>query len=194
MLFTSATVLGLLAAAANALPAASTTPNATIPADAKFGLIALRSASPIHFSPVQASKSSIFLQFPDQGAQCQGDPENSATFWLQDGGLYLYGGKGNTPQQLYADLSGMGQGVLGYTTGAQPITKYAQRGPWSLDAAGDLTLDGRGLIACPNAIEGAWGVWVDAGIATPGGKEGCLPFSARAVVDDTPNGCYYSEQ
>jgi hypothetical protein len=78
-----------------------------IPSDAKFGLMALRSASPVHFAQFDAALSSVFLNLPAQNATCDSGEADSATFYLQDGGLYLYAASA-TPQQLYADRSGMG--------------------------------------------------------------------------------------
>ncbi|KAF3353832.1 hypothetical protein VdG1_04561 [Verticillium dahliae VDG1] len=116
----------------------------------------------------------------------------SATFYLNDdGGLYLYSTSA-TPQQLYADRSGMGQGNLGYTTGAQPPPRNGERTGWVLDEVGDLTLNGAGFIACPNSIDGAWSLWVSAGVNQPGGNEGCLSISARATEVKNPDSCVYT--
>lgn len=197
MQFKALTALTSLVAAVSGLPTFSATngtaTNNTLPADAKFQLMALRSASPVHFSTFQAAKSSIFLQLPSQNATCdQRNATESATFTLgQDGGLYLYAASA-TPQQLYADRSGMGQGKLGYTTGAQPAPRNGERTGWTIDAYGDLTLDGAGFLACPNSIEGAWSVWVSSGVANPAGNTDCLGISVRAVQAVVPNSCSYT--
>lgn len=164
----------------------------TIADGTPFGLMALRSGSEIHFAPVDAARSSLFLDLPAQNASCDNGAADSATFYLQDGGLYLYA-QSATPQQLYTDRSGMGQGVLQYTTGAEPIAKNGERTNFTLDATGDLTFNGAGFLACPNSIDGAWALWVDVGDATPANQEGCLGFSARAVEVTNPNGCLYTE-
>ncbi|KAK6956049.1 hypothetical protein Daesc_001319 [Daldinia eschscholtzii] len=176
--------------ASTALPQA--TPGAKLAPDAKFSLMALRSASEVHFAGFDAAKSSLFLNLPNQNASCDAGPADSATFYLQDGGLYLYAASA-TPQQLYVDRSGMGQGKLGYTTGAQPTPKNAERTSFTLDESNDLTFNGAGFIACPNSIDGAWSVWVSAGIDKPAGNEGCLGISVRAVEVSEPNGCLYTE-
>ncbi|KAM0323745.1 hypothetical protein ACHAQA_008682 [Verticillium albo-atrum] len=180
------------AASAAALPAST----GAIPAGAKFNLLALRSASPVHFAEVSAAKSSLFLKLPSQNATCDdscGKSSGSATFYLNDdGGLYLYRASA-TPQQVFVDRSGMGQGVVGYTTGAQPPPRNGERTGWVLDEAGDLTLDGSSFIACPNSIDGAWSLWVSAGVDQPGGNEGCLGISARAVEVKNPDSCLYTE-
>ncbi|KAF9877087.1 cell wall protein PhiA [Colletotrichum karsti] len=199
MQFKSITALTSLVAAVSGLPTFSATNGTTngtapgLPADAKFQLMALRSASEVHFSTFQAAKSSIFLQLPSQEATCdQRNGTDAATFYLsQDGGLYLYAASA-TPQQLYADRSGMGQGKLGYTTGAQPAPRNGERTGWTVDSYGDLTLDGAGFLACPNSIEGAWSVWVSSGVSNPAGNTDCLGISVRAVAVSAPNSCSYT--
>ncbi|KAK7414268.1 hypothetical protein QQX98_006865 [Neonectria punicea] len=195
MQFKNSVVTQLLAVGlATALPQASptTTPEAGA-TPAAFNLLALRSASEIHFSSFQANGGNIFLQLPDQGASCDSASDNSATFTIgDDGGLYLYSNS-NPPQQLYADRSGMGQGKLGYITGAQSPPRNGELTGWTIDEAGNLTLDGASFIACPNSIEGAWAVWVSAGVAQPAGNEGCLGLSARVVENTEPNACLYTQ-
>ncbi|KAL0943603.1 cell wall protein PhiA [Colletotrichum truncatum] len=199
MQFKAITALTTLVAAVSGLPAFGATNGTTngtapgLPAGAKFHLMALRSASPIHFSQLQAAKSSIFLQLPSQGASCdQQNATEAATFTIgDDGGLYLYAASA-TPQQLYADRSGMGQGNLGYTTGAQPGPRNGERTGWTIDAYGDLTLRGSSFLACPNSIDNAWSVWVSAGVSQPAGLTDCLGFSARAVPVANPNSCSYT--
>ncbi|OTA58958.1 cell wall protein PhiA [Hypoxylon sp. EC38] len=175
---------------ASALPQA--TPPAPLSPDAKFSLMALRSASEVHFASFEAAKSSIFLNLPSQNASCDAGPADYATFYLQDGSLYLYAASA-TPQQLYVDPSGMGQGKLGYTTGAQPPPQKSLRTKFELDEYNDLTFNGAGFLACPNSIDGAWSVWVSAGVDQPAGNEGCLGISVRAVEVLEPNGCLYTE-
>jgi hypothetical protein len=75
-----------------------------------FNLVSLRSGSPIHQRSFSASKSALLVNLPKgkQGAICDGNPEGVATFFLKDGGLYLYhAGKGKK-QQIFVDRSGMG--------------------------------------------------------------------------------------
>lgn len=156
-----------------------------------FEAIALRSASPIHFAGVQASQNGIFLNLAKQKATCDRKSDNLATFSLVDGQLSLYR-KSATPQTLFVDRSGMGQGVLGYTTGAQSTPRNGERKGWKVDKYGDLSFNGSGFIACPNE-KGSWSVWVSAGVDQPGGNKGCLPFVVRTVKTDKPNSCLYTE-
>jgi hypothetical protein len=180
-------------------PTSSTAPSSTAiaPGD-KFGIMALRSASPIHFAQVDAALGSIFLNLPSQNATCDDGTKPTtaeyATFTLSDGGgLYLYAASA-TPQQLYVDRSGMGQGKLGYTTGAQPGPRNSERTGFTLDQYDDLSFNGAGFLACPNSIDGAWSVWVDTNVSNPGGNSGCLGFNARAVkIAGTPNSCLYTQ-
>ncbi|KAF3024773.1 hypothetical protein G7054_g6439 [Neopestalotiopsis clavispora] len=164
----------------------------TIADGTPFGLMALRSASEVHFAQFDAALSSIFLNLPAQNASCDNGAADSATFYLNEGGLYLYA-ESATPQQAFVDRSGMGQGKFGYTTGAQPTVRNGERTNFTLDATGDLTFNGAGFLACPNSIDGAWSVWVDAGVSEPAGNSGCLGISVRAVEVTEPNGCSYTQ-
>jgi len=81
---------------------------ATIEDGATFNLMALRSASDVHFAKFSAALSSIFLNLPEDNASCDAETDGSATFYIQDGEMYLYAASA-TPQQLYVDRSGMGK-------------------------------------------------------------------------------------
>lgn len=72
-----------------------------------FELMALRSASPIHFAPFSAAHSTLFLNLPHQNASCEGENPNRATFYIKHGGLFLYSKDGET-QEIFVDRSGMG--------------------------------------------------------------------------------------
>jgi len=87
----------------------------------------------------------------------------------------------------------IGQGKLGYTTGSQPGPRNGERVNFQLDDANDLDFDGAGFIACPNSIDGAWSVWVSAGVSNPGWNEDCLGISVRAIETDAPNSCVYTQ-
>ncbi|KAI1100032.1 cell wall protein PhiA [Jackrogersella minutella] len=185
----------IAAAAASLFLGASTAlPQAGQPLapDAKFTLTALRSASEVHDAPFEAAKSSIFAKLPNQNATCQGGSADAAIFYLQDGALFL-NSPSSTPQQLFADRSGMGQGKFGYTTaGSESAPTNSERTGFQLDESNDLTLNGAGFIACPNSIDGAWSVWVSAGVEQPAGNTGCVGISARAVQADAPITCTYT--
>ncbi|KAF7556912.1 hypothetical protein G7046_g6173 [Stylonectria norvegica] len=159
----------------------------------EFRLMALHSDSNMHFPKFNAALNSIFFLLPKQNASCDvGKTDGTATFYLKDGGLFLYSTSA-TPQQVYADRSGMGQGKLGYITGAQPPPRNGELTGWALDKENNLNLKGAEFIACPNSIDGAWSVWVSAGVDQPGGNKGCLKLPARAVEVKKPVGCSYTQ-
>lgn len=185
-----------LAAAAAAMPTANEVRQTANPNLTHFEIVPLRSASDIHFGRISAAKSSLFVNLPDQNASCLAgvDGNQPAAFQLssEDKTLWLYA-SGNPRQQLYVDRSGMGQGKIGFTTGAQPAPRNAEREGWAINEAGNLQFDGTDLTACPNSIDGAWSIWL-AGTNNPGGNEGCLGFSARVNKVEKPNDCWYKEQ
>lgn len=101
------TLISLFAAAASAAPASGSCSTPT----RKFGIMALRSASPIHFAKVGASQNKLALHLPEDklDAQCaDGNARTDAIFYIQDSELYLYGTKDNV-QQFLVDRSGMGK-------------------------------------------------------------------------------------
>ncbi|KAH7024958.1 uncharacterized protein B0I36DRAFT_332294 [Microdochium trichocladiopsis] len=195
--FTAATLL--TAASAGCVRPSSTSSAAPsgptgIPANGKFGIMALRSASPIHFASTSAEGSHLYLNAPETGAVCTGDNGGSAVFYLKDGGLYLYTTDGAPAQQMWVDRSGMGQGITGYSTGGQGVPRNGETTGFAIDSNNSLSFNGVGFLACPGAPNGGWSIWVDAGISQPGGHEGCLGFSARAVEESSPFPCEYSQQ
>jgi hypothetical protein len=104
------TIIPLLMAATSALP----TPQeqqATSTGVEAFNLMALRSASPIHFGSFSATRRGIYINLPPgkQDATCEGEDSNTATFYMKDGGLFLYHGYTTKPQQIFVDRSGMGK-------------------------------------------------------------------------------------
>jgi hypothetical protein len=93
-------------ALAAALPVVLATPCPTGPT--AFQLVATNTDSTATGMAVQASISNLWLGLSSQNATCL-EPleEEAATFYLRDGGLYLYSTKA-APQIIYADRSGMG--------------------------------------------------------------------------------------
>ncbi|KAJ5769653.1 hypothetical protein N7520_004212 [Penicillium odoratum] len=170
-----------LAATATALPSTQS---------GTFGVVAIHSGSLVQYSAFNAAKSSIFAGLPSQNASCANAGEKDATFYLNDGALYLYD-QSATPQEIYVDRSGMGQGKIGYTTGAQPAPKNSERRGWATKN-GHLQFAGNDLIACPNSIDGAWSIWVSAGVANPAGNSDCVGIAAR-VESTSSKGCVYTQ-
>ncbi|KAF9888841.1 hypothetical protein FE257_008210 [Aspergillus nanangensis] len=184
------------AVTATALPAGSDSackaPGGGETAAETFGVVSIHSGSAVQYAPFNAALSSIFAGLSSQNASCARPDEQTATFYIKDGSLYLYD-KSATPQQLYVDRSGMGQGKIGYTTGAQPPPRNAEREGWAIDANNHLQFGGSDLIACPNSIDRAWSIWANAGVENPGFNEGCVGIAARVEKTNDPNGCVYTQ-
>jgi hypothetical protein len=101
MRFTGALVASA-AALASALPQ-------TIPiADGdRFGVITIRSGSPIHNAALQAARTGITVGATSQNATCD-SASNAATFYIIDGELFLH--STDAPyQSIFVDRSGMGK-------------------------------------------------------------------------------------
>jgi hypothetical protein len=126
-------------------------------------------------------------------ASCDyGIKNDFATFLLADDTTLNLYKTDNPPQQLYADRSGMGQGKLGYTTGAQPPPRNSERTGWAVSDAGVLTFNEKNFIACPGALGGGFSIWVSAGVDQPGGNSGCFPVQAHVEEVEEPVSCWYS--
>lgn len=101
-------ILSLFAAAASAAPAGKTCPAPV----RKFGIMALRSASPIHFATVSATQNKLALHLPEDklDAECaDGKARTDAILYIKDEELFLYGPKDSVPQRFFVDRSGMGK-------------------------------------------------------------------------------------
>ncbi|RFN51334.1 hypothetical protein FIE12Z_4388 [Fusarium flagelliforme] len=173
----------------------SAAPKPTTSKITNFNALALRSASPVHFNYIQASKESFALKLKDQGSSCYDQKKhNEVTFTLDGDELWLYS-IGNPRQQVYVDFSGMGQGKFGYTTGAQPMPRNGQRNGWEISKDGILTNGGSNFVACPNSKnleKASWSVWVYNSIDNPGGNKNCVPFTVKAAPVEKPVACMYS--
>lgn len=100
--------IALFAGVAAALPAACPAPQPETPEEpSKFGLIAIRSGSPVQNTGITASKGSILIGGNQSDAGCDVQGTNYATFYIADGAAYLYAASA-TRQQLWVDRSGMG--------------------------------------------------------------------------------------
>jgi hypothetical protein len=205
MKFTTAAAAASMAAISSALPQASS-PFPRPEAGDVFRLMSLRSGTPIQYGAVQASEGSLLINSPDQNNKTciiNGNRDNTtsginyASFSLdqETGSVYIY--TFNPPLQLYVDRSGMGQGIVRYTTGVQPIGPNQERGPFKINDDGDLVLVSGGTSpdvgfqACPGALGGGWMVWLT-GVEKPAGSEGCTPFTMKALKEDEPKKCLYS--
>ncbi|PNP60841.1 hypothetical protein FNYG_14461 [Fusarium nygamai] len=172
----AASLLGL-AAAAPAEECTKTAPPKTgnSPVPKTFGLVALRSASPIHFTHFSATQSGFLLGLPKdkQNATCSGKSDGSAVFRLSEG-----------------------QGVLQYATETEnPLPDSFETKGWKIDKSGNLNFDNAsGFTACPNGPDGSWTVWVATGNSRPGNSDKeCLGFNARVAEIEHATSCFYSE-
>ncbi|KAF2685626.1 cell wall protein PhiA [Lentithecium fluviatile CBS 122367] len=187
MQFTTAFLASAAALTASALPQSIVTP---IPADAKFGVITIRSGSPIHNQALQAARNSLLVGAKSQNASCDADT-NFATFYINDEELFLYAASA-TPQTIFVDRSGMGMGKIGYVTGAEPLGRNWETRGWAIGANNELQFDGTGIQACPGAIDGSWSIWLQ-GLEKPGWNENCTTVAGTAIKTDNPIGCLYTQ-
>lgn len=167
--------------------------NGTVPDGTPFNMLSIRSGSDLQYASFAAVQGGLALNVKEQGATCSnGADQEYATFFLQDGELSLYT-PGNVTQKLYTDRSGMGQGVLQYSTqpgGYLPGRNSETKG-WVVDQYGDITFDGASLLACPSSVAGAYSVWVSAGVANPAGQN-CTGIAVRTSVATEPVACTYT--
>lgn len=137
-----------------------------------------------------ASAGRIFIGGIQTPSCDRGERQDFATFVLySDKTVFLYKND-NPPQQLWVDGSGMGGGISGYTTGAQPTPKSASRGDFAVDGEGVLTFNGVGAKACPTADEGKWTVWFTTN-EKPGFQDGCVDVTLKAYDAPARVGCTY---
>jgi hypothetical protein len=208
MKYTTASIAAVTMALTSALPQNSTSTGCNFPIgeDAApkvgdtFKLVAVpKVANEIECKPIQAINNNLIINAPEQGATCDSDAQvDFATFYLNGlGGLFLNTNNNtNLIQQIAFDRSGMGQGVIQYTTNAQELSKNQERGPFQFGVNNDLLIhDPNGkdteFQACPGAADGGWEVWV-AGVEKPAGIEGCVKMNARAVKVEDAATCSYS--
>lgn len=184
------------AACAAAAPAHHVRSNGTSPIgdNEPFSLVSIRSGSTLQYASFSAAQNGLLLSLPSQNATCDSSATpNYATFYLSQGALYL-STPSNVTQELYTDRSGMGQGVLQYSTtpGGYLPGKNSETTGWVVDEVGDLTFDGSSFIACPDSIDGSWSVWLSTGVANPAGNTNCTGVGARTVKSASPEVCTYS--
>ncbi|KAE8137843.1 hypothetical protein BDV38DRAFT_246276 [Aspergillus pseudotamarii] len=173
MQFKNLALAASIAATAAAAPAAD--------APKYFGVIAIKSGSAVQNSAFSAAQGSLIAGLQNKGSSC---PETS--FYINDGVLNIYDNTAR-PQEVYVDRSGMGQGKIGYTVGAQPTPKNAERKGWSIQD-GHLLFDGSSPIACPGAD--GYSIWASSGVANPGGNKDCVGIAAHVVETKEPQPCW----
>ena len=192
-------------------PTPTSTPTSTptptpAPALPPFTLMALRSASPIHFSPIAASglqlwigkNTSTYCPTSASGAiPCASLDANVTAFFPPGDGLYAEVPGG---QQVYAAADG----ALGYTqahSAATPpgasVAGGTQTPPTAGQSFGYWTWTGgnaTGLVACPSGGSGEAGTGPWQVFAAVAGRDfgRCLGFEAAAVPYDGPFAWQYA--
>ncbi|KAL1388944.1 hypothetical protein HDK64DRAFT_113946 [Phyllosticta capitalensis] len=202
MQFKNIVAAAALAASASALPAAqdnTVKPNEAVevPSDLKtFGLIAIRSGSPLQNQGLTASKGSLWIGHK-QDANCFEKTSDFATFLLNTTSqeMFLYNTTEISKQQFYCDRSGMGQGVLQYSNGESSTTgaRLETKG-FAINENSVLQFDGDDFVACPYGdSETEYTVWIDVGLTNPGyNPRNCTGFIAKEIETTDPVGCYYT--
>jgi hypothetical protein len=190
MKFTAAAAIAATAAVASAGPIEP----AKINDGDVFSILNIRSGSDFQNTQLQAANNSLLINAPAQNAFCGPENPNYAQFQLSNGTLYLY--TANPPQQFFVDRSGMGQGVIQYTTGAQQPVKNGERQGFTVNEKGSLVFRDQtgqdiGFQACPGALGGGYSVWLDS-VTNPAGATDCLGFNAFALKEEKPVKCSYT--
>jgi len=190
----------ILSAAAALVASAAAAPrlqyrqqNVTIADGTPFALLSIRSGSDLQYGSFSAANGGLLINAPEQGATCEKGDQGYATFYLNQGELNLYT-PANITQKLYTDRSGMGQGVLQYSTspGGYGPGRNSETKGWAVDRYGDLTFDGASLLACRDGASGPYSVWVSAGVTNPAGYANCTGIAVRTSVIADPNACIYT--
>lgn len=197
------TVATCAMAAPAALPETQPAPNPDI---VIFGVVSQQPGGNLQANGWGAMNNGIFTgDSPQEGAVCaDGLFHQFATFVLnkaEGGTLSLYT-DGKPWQELYVDRSGLGQGMMQYTTGAQPAPRTAEREGWAIDEKGLLSFGGSNkFLACPGSSPNFFRVLPDVGKPNPAGYTGCTEITAltqiynpdpKAVKPNYPVQCSYT--
>ncbi|KAJ6261032.1 hypothetical protein Dda_3697 [Drechslerella dactyloides] len=189
MQFTIATLLAAISAV-SAAPAAL--PSDAPASELKFGIMAIRSASPIHYGQVNASGQKFFIGV-EPSAYCPvppvpagACPSGKYTSMVGDSSLSLNvmvpGG-----QRIYIDADGSLSYTQAHSAFMPPgaVTDGFTIGPVQENTLRHISHSKGGFYACPAKKDQApWKIFVgqptDAA-APSGSASDCLPFSATAV-------------
>jgi hypothetical protein len=191
-------------AVASLLAAAAAAPTAIQPVARQaesspyFGVIAQRSASPIHFQPMNARGGRFYLGGKGPSSYCPEEvvgPENCPA-----GNVTTFAG-GNQTLSLGVVVPGGQQvyvapdGALSYTQAhsayippGSTVTGFSRTKAPNSDAFGYLNWE-KGFIACPGAAEDGWQVYGN--IANGTFSNDCLGFSAIASPGNAPGAWQY---
>jgi hypothetical protein len=187
-------------AAPSSAPAASPSASSSAIKDGEVFRIFSEGEGDLKDASIQAFQRNLRVGAA-QGATCTSSDGSSysvnyASLQLNDGVLSLYTGENNPKQSFYVDNSGMGQGVMQYTSG--PANgRYFQTKGFAINADGNLIWkpDNKeyGFQACPLS-DGSYSIWLDS-VPNPAGQSGCQNITARAQKEPENNliSCKYTE-
>ncbi|RMZ69337.1 cell wall [Pyrenophora seminiperda CCB06] len=197
-----ASTLALASAAACPKPdaAAQSAPYPSTPDAVNiFRLNALITTGPYQQNAtIQAYKGGLGINVK-QNASCADANSNYISLFVDktNGNLGVY--SDYPPITAYVDRSGMGQGLLRFSTGvAPPLPKNAERGPWKITKDLDLvfapTNGENGLQACTSDGGKTFSVWLR-GVNPAGGYKECYPFVGQVlpVPENLLNKCAYND-
>ena len=160
-----------------------------------FGLTSARSASPIHYQPINAAGLRLWIgansaHYCPSSVQKQGGCPNThfTNFAGGHGGLSM-GAVVPGGQQVYIDPV---CGAVSYTQAhSAAMPEGAIVGGWSIeeeDGFGILSWE-KGLLACNTTVGGPWGIYgVIDGVTPPGD---CLGFNALTSNETKPAAWQY---
>ncbi|KAI9680490.1 MAG: hypothetical protein M1817_003930 [Caeruleum heppii] len=158
---------------------------ATIPAAGPFSLLAVRSASPLHYRPIAAAGRAFYIGRPTSAycpsppVSAEACPVGNETILIQNGDSLAMSVSVPGGQRAYIGPSG----ALSYTgphSGSIPAgslqTGFGTRYGTPLPA---LEFRAQGFLACPVVgAEGVYQVFANVPVAE---RQGCLPFVALEV-------------
>ena len=200
----------IAASALAALAAASPLPQAGTTEPLRFGGMALRSASPIHFGQINANSGAFYIgkntttycpeDSPATCETCKTVNTNQTIFsYLNGQGRLALDTIVPGGQQVYVtqgdDATGQLAGQLKFT----PAHSVATSGPalydgFSIVYDGRFQFEGQDWLACPiDNFNSGYGIWSQARVAGSNAGEECLGFIWRVVQvgDETKSAWQY---
>jgi hypothetical protein len=163
-----------------------------------FGVLAQRSASPIHFQPMNARGGNFFIGGKGPSSYCPVEtvgaencpPGNTTTFaggnQTLSLGVVVPGG-----QQVYVAADGALSYTVPHSAYIPPgstVTGFSRTASPTSDLFGYLNWEG-GFIACPGSADDGWKVYGQ--IANGTFSDECLGFSAIAAPVSAPAAWQY---
>ncbi|KAH7030203.1 hypothetical protein B0J12DRAFT_732437 [Macrophomina phaseolina] len=209
------TTLAAAAPAPDAVLDALAPRDTPLPPPSAFGLVAHAPGRVFDGARIAAKQGGLVLQTTNLDARCGPHSDQTRRFAAftnkNTDSVYLWDPKtGSKRQQLWCDVSGMGQGVCQYTRDEEQArglnknrittTEFGFRGPGTEESPSELVWRGKTRwIACPRdgkrGSKGPWSVRLAVGGGdNPGGNRNCRRFSARVVQLPGALGCHYTNR